>query len=64
MDGLYNAFLIRDQDTDLRRTLDLLQAWGAPAREPLMDRLRRRFAAVANRLQLGSPVRGGAGPVR
>ncbi|OGB93708.1 MAG: hypothetical protein A2Z31_02695 [candidate division NC10 bacterium RBG_16_65_8] len=33
MDELYKDFPIRNQDTDVRATLDLLQAWGAPAHE-------------------------------
>jgi len=64
MDELYKEFPIRDQDTEVRRTLDLLQALGAPAREPLGRRLRRGFMAVANWLQAGSPVWRGAGRVR
>jgi hypothetical protein len=39
----YRTFPIRDQDPDLRKVSDLLQAWGAPAREPLHSRLRRRL---------------------
>jgi hypothetical protein len=64
MDELYKDFPIRDQDTDVRLTLDLLQAWAAPAREPLGRRLRLGFVAVANWLQAGSLVRRGAGSVR
>ena len=41
IDEVYRNFPIRDQDADVRRVSDLLQAWGAPAREPLRIRVRR-----------------------
>jgi hypothetical protein len=45
---VYRNFPIRDQDADVRRVSDLLQAWGAPAREPLPVRMWRSLAkAVA-----------------
>ena len=47
-DGRY---LIRDQDWDVRRPLDLLQAWGPPAREPFRVRLGRILVVTGQRLQ-------------
>jgi len=64
MDELYAKFPIRDQDVEVRRTLDVLQAWGAPAREPLGARLRHGLVVVANWLHAGSPVRRNAESVR
>jgi hypothetical protein len=32
MNEVYEAFPIRDQDTDQQRTLDLLQGWRSPRR--------------------------------
>ena len=43
---VYRNFPIRDQDADVRRVSDLLQAWGAPAREPLRIRARRSLRKV------------------
>lgn len=42
-------YLISDQDWDVRRPLDLLQAWGPPAREPLRVRLGRILGAMRQR---------------
>jgi hypothetical protein len=64
MDDFYKDFPIRDQDTEVRQVLDLLQGWGAPAREPLGTRLRRNLAAAAAWLSLHSPVRRRAGCAR
>jgi hypothetical protein len=44
---VYRNFPIRDQDADVRRVSDLLQAWGAPAREPFGTRVRRSLRKVA-----------------
>jgi hypothetical protein len=44
---IYRNFPIRDQDTDVRRVSDLLQAWGAPTREPLRVRVRRSLRQLA-----------------
>jgi hypothetical protein len=43
-------YLIRDQDGDTPRTLDLLQGWGPPLRPPLRARLARLLIRLANRL--------------
>jgi hypothetical protein len=51
MNELYRSFPIRDQETDDRRPLDLLQAWGAPARAPLRLRLRQGLGALARWLR-------------
>ena len=64
MDELYKDFPVRDQDADLPHTLDLLQAWGAPAYEPLSARLRRGFVAAAHWLRVGSSRRGGVRSLR
>ncbi len=54
-------FLIRDQDDDTRRTLDLLQAWGPPAREPLRMRAGRALVRLGRRLQGSAADRDGDG---
>ena len=41
-------YLIRDQDDDTPRTLDLLQAWGPPLRPPLRARAARLLIRLAN----------------
>ena len=41
-------YLIRDQDGDTPRTLDLLQAWGPPLRPPLRARAARLLIRLAN----------------
>jgi hypothetical protein len=51
MDELYKDFVIRDQDTDVRRTLDLLKTWGSPARAPLAVRLRRGLGIIIRSFQ-------------
>jgi hypothetical protein len=47
IDEVYRNFPIRDQDADVRRVSDLLQAWGAPARKPLRIRVRRSLRQFA-----------------
>jgi hypothetical protein len=44
---VYRNFPIRDQDDDVRRVSDLLQAWGAPAREPFRSLVRRNVRKPA-----------------
>ena len=51
MNEVYKNFPIRDQDADDRRSLDLLQAWGAPARAPLRLRLRQGLGGLARWLR-------------
>jgi hypothetical protein len=53
---VYRNFPIRDQDADVRRVSDLLQAWGAPAREPLRVRVRRSLRQLAAWLAAGRRV--------
>ena len=43
---VYRNFPIRDQDEDVRRVSDLLQAWGAPTQEAFRARIRRRLGKV------------------
>lgn len=50
---VYRNFPIRDQDADVRRVSDLLQAWGAPARETLRARVRRHLRKVVAWLAAG-----------
>lgn len=50
---VYRNFPIRDQDADIRRVSDLLQAWGAPAREPVRTRVRRSLRKLAAWLAAG-----------
>jgi hypothetical protein len=50
-------FLVRDQDWETRRTLDLLQGWGSAGREPLRSRLGRALVALGRALQKGEPIR-------
>jgi hypothetical protein len=40
-------YLIRDQDGDAIRPLDLLQAWGPPLRPPIRARVARLLIRVA-----------------
>jgi hypothetical protein len=47
MNEAYENFPIREQDSEVREVLDLMQGWGAPAHEPLYVRLRRGLARVA-----------------
>lgn len=53
IDQVYRNFPIRDQDADVRRVSDLLQAWGAPAREPVRARVRRSLRHFAAWLAAG-----------
>jgi len=64
MNEVYRNFPIRDQKTDDRRPLDLLQAWGAPARTPLGLRVRQRLCALARWLRAEPMVRDGASSVQ
>ncbi len=48
--GVYEEFVIRDQDGDAVQTLDLLQAWGRPGQEPLRVRLGRALVSVGRSL--------------
>jgi len=48
---VYRHFLIRDQDNDSIRPLDLLQGWGSPGREQLRARLPRAFSSFLKRLR-------------
>jgi hypothetical protein len=41
-------YLIRDQDGDTPRTLDLLQGWGPPLRPPLRARAARALIRLAS----------------
>ncbi len=50
MDGHEFNYVIRDQDGQIPRTLDLLQAWGPPLRPPLRIRFARLLIRIANRL--------------
>ena len=43
-------YVIRDQDQDTIKPLDLLQAWGPPLRPPLRARVARWLIRFANRL--------------
>jgi hypothetical protein len=54
---VYRNFPIRDQDDDVRRVSDLLQAWGAPAREPFRSRVRRSARKLAAWLAAGRDIR-------
>ena len=51
MGEIYRDFPVRDQDTDIRQTLDLLQGWGTPGRGIVQGFLRRGFAAVSTWLR-------------
>ena len=51
MNEVYKNFPIRDQETDDQRPLDLLQAWGAPARAPLRLRLGQGLGGLARWLR-------------
>lgn len=52
MDGVdYSGYPVRDQASNLPATLDLLQAWGPPLREPLRLRLGRALSRVVRRLR-------------
>lgn len=53
MNEVYRNFPIRDQDEDVRRVSDLLQAWGEPAREPLRIRVRRSVRKLVAWLAAG-----------
>ena len=53
---VYRNFPIRDQDEDVRRVSDLLQAWGAPAREPFRIRVRRSVRKLVAWLAAGRSV--------
>jgi hypothetical protein len=64
MNKAYRDFPIRNQETDHRRPLDLLQVWAASARQPLRLRLRRGVAAGAKWLQAEPMARGGASSAR
>ncbi len=50
MDERQLEYLIRDQDGQTPRTLDLLQGWGPPLRPPLRARVARLLIRIANRL--------------
>ena len=52
---VYEHFVIRDQDHDTIRPLDLLQGWAPRGREPLRPRLGRLLAAIGNWLHGMSP---------
>lgn len=41
-------YVIRDQNGDTVRPLDLLQAWGPPLRPPLRARVARLLIRIAN----------------
>ena len=41
-------YVIRDQDGNMPRTLDLLQGWGPPLRPPLRAQVARWLIRVAN----------------
>lgn len=56
MNEAYEHFPIRDQDSDIRTLLDLLQAWGPPARNPLHARLRQSLGRVVAWLRAGRCV--------
>ena len=49
-------YVIRDQDGDAIRPLDLLQAWGAPLRPPIRARVGTRL------VRLGLWIQGAARP--
>jgi hypothetical protein len=51
MGEIYKDFPVRDQDTDIRQTLDLLQGWGLPGRGIVRGLFRRGAAFVSNWLQ-------------
>jgi hypothetical protein len=57
MERDYSKYLIRDQDGETRRTLDLLQGWGLPVRESIRSRLGRALMTVRERLRQGKPAR-------
>jgi hypothetical protein len=46
MGEIYKDFPVRDQDTETRQTLDLLQGWGTPGHGIVRGILRRGFAAL------------------
>lgn len=48
--GVYEEFVIRDQDRDAVQTLDLLQGWGRQGQEPLRVRLGRALVSVGRSL--------------
>jgi len=50
VDELYAQSVIREREEEVR-TLDLLQAWGSPIREPLRVRLGKRLVALGRWLQ-------------
>ena len=50
VDGLYAQSVIREREEEVR-TLDLLQAWGSPIREPLRVRLGKRLVTLGRWLQ-------------
>ena len=51
MGEIYKDFPIRDQDTDTRQTLDLLQAWGRPGGGIVWKLVERGFTAARSWLQ-------------
>jgi hypothetical protein len=46
MGEIYKDFPIRDQDTDTRQTLDMLQAWGRPGGRSVWQLVERGFKAM------------------
>ena len=46
MGEIYKDFPIRDQDTETRQTLDILQAWGTPGGGIVRKLVERGFSAV------------------
>ena len=48
--GVYEEFVIRDQDGDTVQPLDLLQGWGRPGRERLRVRLGRALVTLGRLL--------------
>ena len=48
--GVYEEFVIRDQDRDAVQPLDLLQGWKRQGQEPLRVRLGRALVVVGRSL--------------
>ncbi len=46
MGEIYKDFPIHDQDSETRRTLDMLQAWGRPGGGNLRKLVERGFSAL------------------
>ena len=46
MGEIYKDFPIRDQDTETRQTLDMLQAWGRPGGGLVLELVERGFTAL------------------